>query len=135
MDTDFESDVGTIIIFMIKYPSQMIEEWPEELKGHKTNPHADHLFDIRADEDRELLPEETARQFHGTTAQLLFMCLRARPDVQTAISFFTKRVREPDMDDWKKLRHYILYLKGTLQTKRYLNADDLRQDPKQHNLV
>ena len=77
MDIDFESEPGTLIISMIKYLSQMIEEWPEELKRHKTNPHADHLFNIRTDEDRELLPEEMARQFHRTTAQLLFMCLRA----------------------------------------------------------
>ena len=125
MDIDFESDPGTLIISMIKYLSQMIEEWPEELKGHKVNPHADHLFTIRSDEDRELLPEEMATQFHRTTAQLLFMCLRARSDVQTAVSFFTTRVRAPDMDNWKKLRYCMLYLKGTLHMKRYLSADDL----------
>ena len=49
--------------------------------------------------------EEMASQFHRATAQMLFLCLRARPDVQTAVSFFTTRVRSPDMDDWKKLRH------------------------------
>ena len=70
-----------LIISMIKYLSQMIEEWPEELKGYKVNPHGDHLFNIRTDDEREVLPEEMARQFHRTTAQLLFLCLRARPDV------------------------------------------------------
>ena len=29
------------------------------------------------------------------------------------------------MDDWKKLRHCILYLKSTLHMKRYLSADNL----------
>ena len=29
------------------------------------------------------------------------------------------------MDDWKKLRHCMLYLKNTLHMKRYLSADDL----------
>ena len=61
MDIDFESDPGTLIISMIKYLSQMIKEWPEELKGHKVNPHTDHLFTIRNDDDRELLPEEMVR--------------------------------------------------------------------------
>ena len=103
----------------------MIEEWPEELKGHKVNPHGDHLFNIRADKDRELLPEEMVSQFHRTTAQLLLLCLRARPDIQTAVSFFATRVREPDMDDWKKLRYCMMYLKSTLHMKRYLSADNL----------
>ena len=55
MDIDFESEPGTLIISMIKYLSQMIEEWPEELKGHKVNPQVDHLFTINNDDDRELL--------------------------------------------------------------------------------
>ena len=118
-DIDFESDPGMLIIFMIKYLSQIIEEWPEELKGCAPNPHQDHLFDIRHDDGpkKELLGEEMASLFHRTTAQLLFMCMRAPPDVQTALSFFTTRVKAPDVDDWKKLRHCMLYLKGTLHMK------------------
>ena len=108
MDIDFESAPGMLIISMIKYLSAMLEEWPEELKGHKVNPHGEHLFKVRPDDERELLPEELAAQFHRTTAQLLFLCLRARPDIQTAVSFFTTRVRSPDTDDWKKLRHTML---------------------------
>ena len=42
---------GTKIIPMIKYLSAMIEEWPEELKGYIPNPHQDHLFEVRADDD------------------------------------------------------------------------------------
>jgi hypothetical protein len=101
MDLDFESCPGTMIISMIKYLDAMIEEWPEELKGYTSHPHQDHLFEVRADGDpkKALLNEEMASQFHRTTAQLLFMCLRARPDVQTAVSFFTTRMRNPDMDD------------------------------------
>ena len=109
----------------IKYLQEVLKEWPEELKGHRINPHGDHLFTVRADDERELLSEEMASQFHRTTAQLLFLCLRARLDIQTAVSFFTTRVREPDMDDWKKLRHCLSYLKGTLHMKRYLSADGL----------
>ena len=99
---------------MIKYLQEVFKEWPEELRGHKVNPHWDHLFAVREDAERELLSEEMVSQFHCTTAQLLFLCLRARPDIQTAVSFFTTRVREPDMDDWKKLRPCLSYLKGML---------------------
>ena len=96
--------LGTTIISMIKYLDAMFEELPKELKGYTPNPHQDHLFEVRADDDpkKDLLNEEMASQFHRTTAQLLFLCLRARPDIQTAVSFFTTRVRNPDMDDWKK---------------------------------
>ena len=101
MDLNFELCPDTMIISMIKYLDAMFEEWPEELKGYTPNPHQNHLFEGRADDDpkKVLLNEETASQFHCTTAQLLFMCLRARPDIQTAVPFFTTRVRNPDMDD------------------------------------
>ena len=56
-------------------------------------------------------------------AQLLFLCLRVQPDVQIAVLFFTIQVREPGMDNWGKLRHCLLYLKGTLHMKRHLSDD------------
>ena len=65
------------------------------------------------------------RHFHRTTAQLFFLCKRARPDVETLVSFLTTRVKSPDEDDWGKLRHGLTYLKGTLHMKRYLTADNL----------
>ena len=65
-----------------------------------------------------------ASQFHRTTAQMLFLCLRARPDVQTAVSFFTTRVRNPE-DDWKKLRHSMKYLHSTRHMRRHLSAGNL----------
>ena len=66
-----------------------------------------------------------ARQFHRTVAQLLFLCKRARPDVETPVSFLTTRVQEPDEDDWGKLKHCLVYLKNTLHMKRYLSAERL----------
>ena len=66
-----------------------------------------------------------ARQFHCTTAQLLFLCKRARPDVETLVPFLTTRVKSPHEDDWGKLRNGLMYLKGTLHMKRYLTADNL----------
>ena len=82
---------------------------------------------MRADNDpkKDILCKEMASQFHRTTAQLLFLCLRACPDIQTAVSFFTTRARNPDMDDWKKLRHCMRYFKSTMHMKRHLSADNL----------
>ena len=66
---------------------------------------------------------EMARQFHRTTAQPLFLCRRARPDVETLVSFLTTRVKEPNVDGWGDLRHVIMYLNGTLYIKRYITTD------------
>ena len=37
----------------------------------------------------------------------------------------TTRVKQPDKDDWGKLWHGLMYLKGTLHMERYLTADNL----------
>ena len=81
MDSNFELAPGALIISMIKYLQEVLEEWPEELKGYKVNPIGDYLFAAREDAERELLSEDMASQFYRTAAQLLFIYLRARPDI------------------------------------------------------
>ena len=41
------------------------------------------------------------------------------------MSFLTTRMKEPDEDDWGKLQHGLMYLKGTLYMKRHMRADAL----------
>ena len=45
--------------------------------------------------------------FHTFMAKGLFLCKRARPDIQTTIEFLTTRVQKPDVDGWKKLRKLL----------------------------
>ena len=122
-DIDWGSVPGTMIVSMIKYLYQIIEEIPEVLRGTKPTPARDHLFMVRDEEDRKVLPEEQARQFHRTTAQLLFLCKRARPDIESLVSFLTSRVKQTDKDDWGKLIHGLMYPKGTPYMKRHLTTD------------
>ena len=61
------------------------------------------------------------KQWHG----FCVLCMRARPNVQTLVSFLATRVKEPDKDDWGKLRHGLMYLKGTLCMKRYMGVESL----------
>ena len=82
----------------------------------------DHLFEIHNDGEK-MLPEEQAQAFHHTVAQLLFLCRRTRPDIQTAVSFICTRVQKPDEDDWGKLKRCLKYLKGTFHMKLNLAAD------------
>ena len=44
------------------------------------------------------------------TAKLLYLSKRARPDFQTAVSFLTTCVMQPNVDDWKKLGQSIKFL-------------------------
>ena len=92
MDIHFESCTGTLIISMIKYLSAMIKMRPEDLKGYTPNPHSDHLFNIRLDNDdkKELLPEKMAARFNRTTAQLLFLRLKAWTDTDSGVIFHDK---------------------------------------------
>ena len=46
-----------------------------------------------------------------------------RPDTGTAVSFLTTRVREPDQDDWLKLPHLMMYIRGTLDLILTISAN------------
>ena len=48
--------------------------------------------------------------------------MRARPNLQTAIAFLTKRVKNPDKDDSGKLKRVLKYLKGTLHMRLVLSV-------------
>eukprot|EP00957_Ditylum_brightwellii_P155394 11829151-Ditylum_brightwellii.AAC.1 len=108
---------------MKEYIQEIIDEFPEAIQKNVASPAADHLFTVN--EDCTPLEEEMARAFHTYTAKLLFLCKRARPDIQTASSFLTTRVKNPDKDDWKKLHRVILYLNGTKNLVLTLGADSL----------
>jgi hypothetical protein len=57
--------------------------------------------------------------------QLLFAANQAQKDIQTAVSFLTTLVRDPDEDDWKKLVHMLKYLNGTRYMKLTLVEDEM----------
>ena len=90
MDLDFTEEF-TVKISMIKYVRKNFADFPEEICGKAATPVADHLFKVK--EDGKKFPEEQAQAFQSTVEQLVFLCKRARPDIQTLVSFLTKRVR------------------------------------------
>eukprot|EP00957_Ditylum_brightwellii_P164084 12493498-Ditylum_brightwellii.AAC.1 len=94
-------------IGMIKCIKKIHEEFPEEIKSVAATPVAEHIFEILEDNKDKLLLEEQALAFHCTTAQLLFLSVCARPDIQTPVSFLCTRTRAPDEDDWRKLKRIL----------------------------
>ncbi len=87
-------------------------------------PAGDHLFKVR--EDGRKLNEEQVDAFHHTVYQLLFAANQVHCDIQTAVSFLTMPVQEPDEDDWGKLKRILKYLNGTWYLKLTLSMDQLK---------
>ncbi len=53
------------------------------------------------------------------------MATRARQDIQMAIAFLTRRVKNPDKDNWGKLKQLLKHLNGTRYLKLKLCVDNL----------
>jgi len=120
MDMDFRSK-GVVEISMVPYLQEIIEEFPEDLGKAAATPAASYLFD--ESENPVLLSEERARVFHHTVAKILWAAMRARPDLLTAMSFLTSKVRAPDEDDMKKLTRTLSYIRNTVNLPLALSAD------------
>ena len=110
---------------MIKYIKKIHEDFPKDIKSAAATPAAKHLWNIHEGNQDKILPEEQAQAFHHTTAQLLFLCARARPDIRTAVSFLCTRCKTPDEDNWGKLNWVSKYLYGTWHMKLCLTVDSL----------
>jgi hypothetical protein len=113
---------GKVNITMVPYIEDMIDKMPEDMRGMSSTPGRNHLFTVNQDATK--LSDEDSIMFHHITAKLLFLCKRARPDLQTAVTFLTTRVKSPDIDDYKKLARVMKYLQGTLNMPLTLEADD-----------
>ena len=122
MTLDFTED-GKVKIKMLDYVEKMLAETPKEMDGKAPTPAANHLFDV--DEDSPLLEEARAQVFHTFVAKTLFLCKRARPDLQTAVAFLTTRVREPTEDDNKKLIRMIQFIRASKEEYLTLSAKSL----------
>jgi hypothetical protein len=113
---------GKVNITMIPYIQHMIDELPEDMAGTSLTPAGNHLFTV--DDAAQKLDADTSIMFHHNTAKLLFLCKRARPDIQTAVAFLTTRVKGPDVDDYKKLARVMKYLRSTADMPLTLEADN-----------
>ena len=120
MTIDYTVD-GRVTFDMRQYLRTILNEVPEDMCGTAVMPAGNKLFDV--DRKCEKLAHDRADIFHHSTARLLYLCKRARPDIQTAVSFLCTRVKEPDMDDWKKLTRCVRYLRSTPELCLALETD------------
>ena len=120
MTIDF-SWPGKVILSMIDYIVKMLDDIPEDMMGESFTPAAHHLFDIA--EYATKLSQAGADIFHHFVAKLLYLSMRARPDIQISVSLLCTRVRGPDTDDYKKLARVMKYIQGTIGLPLILSID------------
>jgi hypothetical protein len=110
---------------MTDYIKGMVTDW-EELLGEKLgvndSPWTAKLFTV----DENSKPLETRRReiFHTFTMKGMFVCKRARQDVQPGIVFLSSRTSKPNENDWRKLKRLMSFLKATQDDVATLEADD-----------
>ena len=75
-------------------------------------------------EECKKMPKKQQEAFHFVVAKSIYLWKHGRPDIGTAVSFLTKRVREPDLDNWRKLDHMITYLTADRLRKWELQEDE-----------
>ena len=66
----------------------------------------------------DALSAKDSKMFHTFVARLLYLCKRARPDIQLAVLFLCTRVKGPTQSDKRKLERVIGFLKCTINRKR-----------------
>ena len=100
MTIDYSKD-GKVKFSMPDYVEGVLDGAPPDMDGIAITPAASNLFNIWHDADK--LDDKCAKIYPHITAQLLYLCQHAQPDLQTAVAFLTTRVTHPDVNDWKKL--------------------------------
>ena len=66
--------------------------------------------------DDKCLTPSMQDEFHSVVAKLLYLEKRSRPDLEPTIAFLSTRVQLPGIDDWKKLRQVLTFLKNAKTT-------------------
>ncbi|KAG7373061.1 reverse transcriptase RNA-dependent DNA polymerase [Nitzschia inconspicua] len=100
MRIDYSVD-GKVQFTMPSVVNDIITQLPALLAtGPSMTPAANHLFKVNQSADK--LSQSDLDLLHRMTTQLLYLCKRARPDLQTAVAFLTTRVVAPDCDGIKK---------------------------------
>ena len=116
------SEEGKVRFTMPNYIETLLEECPADMDGTAVSPAANYLFDIN--ENAEKLDSDQSDEYHHLTAKLLYLCKRVRPEMQPTVAFLCTRVKQPDVDDWKKLGRCIKYLRESKDLPLTLEAGE-----------
>ena len=88
-------------------------------------PATHNLFEVG--ENSQPLQVKDADTFRRIVCKLLYVGIRARSDILTALAYLTTRVSKPNAHDYKKLRRLLEYLNGTLEMALTIGATSLNK--------
>jgi hypothetical protein len=120
MDFDFRTPLE-VLVSMIPYMQEIIDEYPGDIPMGAKTPVANHLFNNF--EESRLLDKKNAKIFHPTVAKILWASMKVRLDTLTAMSFLTSKVKNPNENDEKKLQRLLSYTQETINLKLILSSD------------
>ena len=106
MTLEFED--GELKINMINYVRDMLEEFPIKFKNERAISPA--TADMFSEDVSKKLSTDEKEIFHRTVAKALFLCKRARKDIQPIVSVLCTRVKSPGRSDWNKLVRMMKFL-------------------------
>ena len=85
-------------------------------------PAGEHLFKQGQSKKLEI---KGAEIFHMTVAKGLYVCKRARPDIQPTIAVLCTRVKQPEESNWTKLIRMMKYLNCTRKMTLTITANNI----------
>ena len=124
MDIKLNRKNKTVELSMKNHIEEAIEMFGEELKGGITSPGYQDLFTTFDGLSPEL-NDKKSKVFHSVTAKLLFITKRARPDIETCVSYLTTRVAKSNDRDWCKLKRVLNFLQHAIDDPRIIGASSL----------
>ena len=111
MVLDF-SRPGVLQLDTTNYVKGMVANFPAKLEGEGAIPWTPKLFAV--DNKSKRLDDERATIFHTFVMKGMFLCKRARQDIQEpGIAFLSTRTSELSEEDWAKLVKLMVFLKAT----------------------
>ena len=119
----FDKKDGTARICMSSYLRDAINESGMDIRRSVATPATNNLFTVP--QESRLLERKDAEMFRSIVCKLLYVGLRARADILTALSYLTTRITKPTGSDYVKLKRLLEYLYGTLDLSLVLGADNL----------
>ena len=94
---------------MTKQLEESIEMFGSTCGYSVKTPGASHLWGLN--ENAERLDTDKAKIFHSVTAKLLYVTKRNIMDIEPEVAYFTMQVANINVDDWKKMKLCITFLK------------------------
>ena len=120
MTTNWSTEVKVVVI-MYDYLEDILLEAHADLDGKDVTPTISELFSMNLTQSK--LDTITADLFYPTVACFLYVAKRARPNLQVAVAFLCKKVKCPNVGDWKKLGRLVQYLRATIHLPLIVGSD------------